>query len=289
VSKLDGYFINLDRSEDRRISMNERLAAVGLENVIKRFPAIDGWVDGPFDNRGENGVWACRRSHEQAILQSDENAATVVLEDDAELSHYLPHVINEGAIAGIIHNYPELDMFFLDCSPFFDQIPLLLRAADENMKRRSGIDAGQNRHEVTGVAFPDARSVYAYCATGYVVLPQGKRTLRRLFNSGVDSRYPVDIMYRDWISQGELKANLTVPFLATADYMSDSTIHYRSLDQNQLLGVDENRLASAVRRLLFGGDPKIDVAMIEKLLSESSASPEFRLGMKIYDSLHKNR
>lgn len=67
MNKLDDYFINLERSGDRRASMIRQIDELGLSHFIQRFPAVDGGSEGPFDNTGQNGVWACRRSHEQVI------------------------------------------------------------------------------------------------------------------------------------------------------------------------------------------------------------------------------
>ena len=286
MNKIDGYFINLERSGDRLESMTRQLDELGCSHFIQRFPAVDGALEGPYDNTGQNGVWACRRSHENVILQSDAESATVILEDDVEISYYFPRVVNEGVVAEIIRNSPKLDMFFLDCSPFFDQFPLLIRAAERNMQNRANEDAsGADRHQVNGIAFPDARSVYAFCAAAYVVTPKGKATLRRLFEAYPHAHMPIDIMYRDWIASGELKANITVPFLATPKYMIPSTIEYSEVDQSQLLDERKGRLTGAVRRMLFAGDPNIDANAIEPLLCDSIGSPEYRLTMRIYESL----
>ncbi|SAK84304.1 hypothetical protein AWB80_05618 [Caballeronia pedi] len=219
-------------------------------------------------------------------MESDQDAATIILEDDVELSRYLPEVVNEGMIEHIIGNHPGIDMFFLDCAPFYDQVPQLIRAAERGLSNRAKADSNSaDRHAVTGLSFPNAQTIYAFCAAAYVVTPKGKATLRKLFEAGHDARYPIDILYRDWIASGALKANITVPFLATARYMSPSTIAYQELDQSQQLNQRSVMLTSAIRRLLFAGNPALDVNAIEPLLCESRDSSEYRLGMRIYESL----
>ncbi|GJH25438.1 hypothetical protein [Caballeronia novacaledonica] len=267
--------------------MQSQLEEIGLAQYFQRFRAVDGACDGPFDTVGQNGVWACRRSHERIILESDQDAATIILEDDVELSRYLPHVINEGVIENIIATHPGIDMFFLDCAPFQDAVPQLMRAAEANMPGRKQEDSnGADRHEMVGVAFPNAHAVYAFCSAAYVVTPKGKETLRKLFEAGPDIRYPIDILYRDWIASGALNANITVPFLATPRHMSTSTIAYDELDQSQHLSERKGTLMSAIRRLLFAGDPALDVSAIEPLLlCESRDSSEYRFAMRIYESM----
>jgi GR25 family glycosyltransferase involved in LPS biosynthesis len=283
---IDGYFINLERSHERFSFLSKQIADRGLADVIKRFPAVDGRNEGPFDNVGDNTVWACRRSHEKIILEGDPDSATVIIEDDVELSDHLPNIINRPTMQHIVETYPHLDMFFLDCCPFYDYVPLLLRQAESNMARVD-TEHGARHHEVTGLGFFNAQNIYAFCTAGYVVLPKGKATLRRLFAESPDIRYPIDILYRDWISSGKLKANITVPFLVTPTYMNESTISYQELDQSQLLPDRQIRLISAVRRLVFGGNPNLDFDQIEPLLSTVlKESAEFQFGMKIYQSLY---
>jgi GR25 family glycosyltransferase involved in LPS biosynthesis len=286
VTRLDGYFINLDRSKDRLASLVKQFEVIGCGDLFERFPAVDGRKDGPFDNPGENGVWACRRSHESAILQSDPETATVILEDDVELSLHFTDVVNEGTINHAIENYRDLDMFFLDCAPFFDQMPFLIRQAEELMPKRKEVDAStEHRHLTSGFAFPGARGLYAYCAAAYVVTPKGKAKLRELIESSRDSRNAIDILFRDWISAGNLNAHVSVPFVATPAPENISTIDYDHIDLSQQLSRRENILSSAVRRMLFAGDPRIDAAEVEALLHQTVQSAEYRLSMRIHDAL----
>jgi hypothetical protein len=68
--------------------------------------------------------------------------------------------------------------------------------------------------------------------------------------------------------------------------MSASTIAYDELDQSQHLSERKGTLMSAIRRLLFAGDPALDVSAIEPLLlCESRDSSEYRFAMRIYESM----
>jgi GR25 family glycosyltransferase involved in LPS biosynthesis len=286
VNKLDGYFINLDRSTDRLAALTKKIEASGCSDLFQRFPAVNGATEGPYDNLGDNSVWACRRSHETIVLQSDPESATVILEDDVDICRQFPQVINLGTISHAIGMFPDMDMFFLDCMPYYNHLPGLIKEAEQSLtNRRVPNVVIEHRHDLGGVAFPNAKDIYAFCTAGYVVTPKGKVTLRRLFESGIDYRYPIDMMYRDWIRSGELNVHLTVPFLVSPQHMGPSTIAYDKIDPSRLLDHRENILGSAARRLLFAGDTNIDLAVIEDMLAETEESEEYRLAMRIHAAL----
>jgi GR25 family glycosyltransferase involved in LPS biosynthesis len=283
--KLDGYFINLDRSADRCASMQQQLDELGFGHYIKRFAAIDGRALGPFATTGANGVWACRRSHEEVIRQASDTSATIVFEDDVEISRYFSSSIHEGSVAQLVERAPQLDVIFLVCCAFFQQIPLLLATAEQQFRRRAGTDlTDADRHAPHGIALLDAKSVYAYCAAAYIVTPKGKATLRRLFDETTNAAIPIDILYRDWIASGALNAIITVPFLAKPEFTNTSTIAYEELPESDRISVRACDLTGAVSNLLFAGDADLDLNALESVMRETDDSPEYRLGMRIYDA-----
>ncbi|WP_250471994.1 glycosyltransferase family 25 protein [Caballeronia sp. GAFFF1] len=280
---LDGAYINLDRSEARRLVMERQLQDLHCENWIRRFAAIDGTADGPFDNAGQNSIWACRKSHIALIESSDKDSLLLVLEDDVELSRYFASLVNQATMHSFAKAHANTDILFLDCVSFNAQVPFLLAQSDERMKNRLQSGSETERHHFEGVSILDAHGIYAYCTASYVVTPKGKRVLRHLFANEPDSNVPIDILFRDWIAAGRLNANITVPFLATPQFKNESTISYESL-QSSSLDEKEGRLANAIRRLLFAGEHRLDMAEVNALIADVSRSPEYDLGMKLYQS-----
>ncbi|MDR5771132.1 MULTISPECIES: glycosyltransferase family 25 protein [unclassified Caballeronia] len=281
---LEGRFINLERSQERRQSIEAQLKQLGCADWITRFPAIDGRANGPFDNAAENSVWACRQSHTEAILNSEDDSAVLILEDDVELSRYFPSILNEATLNGFVDSFPNCDVLFLDCVAFRAQTPYLLSLAEGRLKNRLRSDALEvERHALSTVSIIDARGVFAYCAASYVVTPKGKKTLHRLFSDDKDANAAVDILYRDWIASGQLNANITVPFIATPEFQNISTIPYEQFKFLHL-NMSDALLANAIRRLLFAGEHRLDMAKIAVMIGETESSPEYTLGMKLYET-----
>lgn len=119
IIKFHASNINLSASHDRRVNIEAQLAEIGYQDHISRFPEIDGATSGPFDNIGKNGVWACRRSHEEVISRALEESATVVFEDDVQISRHFPDVVNESLMGQFVQNSPETDMLIFYCCPFY--------------------------------------------------------------------------------------------------------------------------------------------------------------------------
>src|SRR5436309_5674 len=89
-----GFYINLDRSVERRAALEAQLASLKILDRYARFPAIssaDVTSKSPLLKPEQT---ACFWSHYRALLQAKGSPACVhILEDDAVLSRYLPQVI----------------------------------------------------------------------------------------------------------------------------------------------------------------------------------------------------
>ena len=279
--QFDGYFINLDRSQDRRESMEAQLARFGYQDRIVRFPAVDGLEHGPFDNAGNNGIWACRQSHERAILNAPADTATVVLEDDVELSSLFPAIVNDRVLAAHIGNNPELDLMILDCCPVYDRAPTLLLEAEKRMKRRADPRLhDDDRYWFDNVTLCNAKETYEFCSAAYIVTPKGKRTLRTLFSLMQDKAIAVDMLFRHWFRFDGLSGQLVVPFVATPRYMSASTISYDALE-SPVIDETSGLAIGGVRRLLFAGDSNLDMNEMNALIGTELRSPEYKLGVEL--------
>jgi GR25 family glycosyltransferase involved in LPS biosynthesis len=277
--KLDGYFINLDRSEDRRAFMERQLAVAGCDSFIKRFSAIDGATLGQFDHPYENGIRACRASHAKIICESDPRSTTVILEDDAELSTRFPQLVNPHTLEVIERSNPDMDVLFLECYPEASRLAELLLATELRFRNRAQAGQAENeRHPMSFMTLLDAAGVYNACAMAYVVTPKGKRTMRALFDAETDPSRAVDHMYQAWTNSGAIRAILGIPFVAAPAFLP-TTISY---DLDRWPERDDVKIINLFRRLLFAGDPNINEAYLATLLAGTPAvSPEYEIGMKL--------
>jgi glycosyl transferase, family 25 len=246
---LDGFFINLDRSEPRREHMEGELRRVGIDWVT-RFSAIDGRnLVPPPECKLSAGELACFHSHLQIIETTPADSFTMILEDDVQLSDDLPLVLRPEQLEGLA----SYDVVFLDCQPFWATHTLLMMWA--SLKRQL-IDPTQLLDEtaarrVRGVDIHDASQVYCWGLQSYLVTPKGKKSLPPLLHETLDRGPPgpVDILFKHAMSDGRLKGAVLMPFLATPllESHEGTTIEQRSLSSDKLA------IVSAIRRMLFAG------------------------------------
>jgi hypothetical protein len=261
--------------------METQLARFGYQDRIVRFAAVNGIEEGPFDNAGKNGIWACRQSHEQVIANAAADTATVVLEDDVELSALFPTLINEQVLSTYLGNNSELDLLILDCCPMANSVARMLLEAERRMKGRADPQLhGDDRYHFDNVSLLDARDAYGFCSAAYIVTPKGKRTLRALFSSMEDKAVAVDMLFRHWLQFGGLSAQLIIPFVATPKYMSASTISYDVLE-SPVIDETVGKALSGIRRLLFAGESGLDMNEINALIGAGARSPEYKLGVEL--------
>jgi GR25 family glycosyltransferase involved in LPS biosynthesis len=283
---LDGYYINLDRSPERRSSMDIQLRDFGLANLVSRFVALDGHSEGPFRSKLENAIHACRQSHELVLSQSTPHAATLILEDDVEISSTLANVIHNGEIRRHLENTPAIDILFLDCAPMWAATPkLILLAERAKTSDAQSDDLIPNLSEPRTIFMIDSKDVYAHCAAAYVVTPQGKKKLENLFSDANHKNWPIDQLYRKLVQEGSIVSELVVPFLATPRLdLKSSMVSPDEAHGGELMDKEESFWAAATRRLLFAGAHGLNLTSLAEDLSKAlpPTSREYDLVLRIF-------
>src|SRR5262249_24621071 len=100
-----GFFINLDRSVERRASIESQLAQHGLAATYSRFPAIDGQQLKPVLAVGAAEI-ACFRSHCGALKRAREQGGSAhIIEDDVVFSEHVARTINSIQSNGALDQY----------------------------------------------------------------------------------------------------------------------------------------------------------------------------------------
>ncbi|MDP9876885.1 GR25 family glycosyltransferase involved in LPS biosynthesis [Variovorax boronicumulans] len=244
---MQGCYINLERSNERRAAMDAQLQRLGLANV-RRHTAIDAQALAPGNTAITPGERACFLSHTEALARANPDEALLVLEDDAQLSEALPAVLRSGALAQL--EAEGCDIAFLECQPVTSTQHLL--ALWHSLQRRLPPQgSGAPRHALTGIDFLDARTLYNWGAVAYVVTPKGLRVLPALLQEAITHgpSQPYDLTLGSFLRDGRLQGVVLSPFLATPAWGS----HADSTLGSPAESAAHDVLGGALRRLFFAG------------------------------------
>ncbi|MGQ2998325.1 glycosyltransferase family 25 protein [Variovorax sp.] len=243
---MNGCFINLQRSGDRRTAMEAQLRALGIEGVA-RFEAIDAATlpAAPADAATSAGERACFLSHARALEGAPPDGFFLVLEDDALLSRALPPLLRPEALAQLA----DWDLVFLECLPYTSAPGLL--ALWQALKKQLPADPAAPRDAIAGIEVLDARGLYNWGAVAYLATPKGLRALSPLLREAL-AEGPVqafDMALNRWVAEGRLRAAVLAPFLATPRLES----HAHSTIDDRPRAAENDALGGALRRLFFAG------------------------------------
>jgi GR25 family glycosyltransferase involved in LPS biosynthesis len=232
---LHGFYINLDRSVERRRAFEAQIAACGLPYPVERFPAIDGQARGGCPAglaAAEYGVWL---SHIEILRRSVDGAHHLhVMEDDVQLSDRLP------LLSHFIANLDATtqgawDLLYLDAT--------LVEIADM-YQMFEWTQLARGKDTVYVCAMPSAFTVYG--AMSYVVNARAKRRVLDFLERQLPAGQAFDSVLAYGIQSAELRAFVTAPFVTSSSEL-------------QLAGTvqeydDEKLLAFHLfRKLCFGG------------------------------------
>lgn len=239
---MDGYYINLDRSPERRSAMEAQLAGLGM-SWVTRFAAIDGARVAPPAHCGISaGEFACFASHAQVITAPSPGGFRLVLEDDVEIARDLPAIVQGFGLAQL----EAYDLIFLDCQPQLNATAIMTLW---NCLRTHRVDATAGR--VSGANIYNADDIYHFGATAYLVTPAGRSRLAGLLQRTIDTgpALPIDLWFAQMSHQKQLKIAVIAPFLVTPGLESyaASTLSERPAPPPEMIGMN------SLRRMFFAG------------------------------------
>jgi GR25 family glycosyltransferase involved in LPS biosynthesis len=205
-----GRFINLDRSPDRRASMEAQLQKLGLSDRYERFSAIDG----------EDGQKACFQSH--VLLLKETGCPVHVLEDDAILSAYVPSVVDFLVSSGVLDN---LDIIFTETIIGPDDV-FELRELKQLFDK--------HRADETFIV-RDVTPTYRCGSSSYLVGSKNRDRVLAVFQRGLDrGGLPFDLFIRQEAKAGNLKLGCVFPFVTSIALEAPTAIAGRSNDSARL-------------------------------------------------------
>jgi GR25 family glycosyltransferase involved in LPS biosynthesis len=240
IGAWEGYYINLDRSPDRRARVEQQLRDLGLSDRYQRLPAVDGRT---LSRRapvkpGEAGIYESHLLLLEKIAASDRPAH--VMEDDALLSDLTAPVVDEAIGRGVLDEY---DIVFTETY------------TGESI---SGIRAFRSAYQEATASGPivspdqvkvlDLATAYLAGATSYVISPRGARklapVLRQEWERGPNGE--LDLVMRHFIRKGEWRAGCFFPFVTTMD-MESAWLSFADRNDNR----DRAMLQRLVRYSFF--------------------------------------
>jgi hypothetical protein len=210
---IEGVFINLDRSPERRAEMERQIAELGLPYPVRRLAGVDGErqpVGPPPLRAGQYGCWL---SHLKALEQSiGQDEHLHIMEDDALIStalQILPEVVHslDSGSAG------EWDILYLDAT--------VVEALDMCQVfgwAKTARDDGTVRVR----AIPPVFTIYG--THSYVINSTRKAFVLDFLKRHMGQGKAIDNVMAYGIQSGQLRAFMTTPFMtAGSDLGLDST------------------------------------------------------------------
>jgi len=203
-----GYYINLDRSPDRRAAMDAQLARLGLTNRYHRFAAVDGNPVGFTSPTLTAGELGCFTSHQKLLQQTRDSAAHLhIIEDDVVLANRTAQFVDGIINAGMLDAH---DLLFTD----------MVIQSDLNFIRRARRwYASDISRDADGTATEIRFKVMPYTAsmTSYLVNRQSIGLVCDMFGRELASgaRRPIDLFIRDQVASGRLRARGLFPFITS--------------------------------------------------------------------------
>jgi hypothetical protein len=208
------------------------------------------------------GGLACFLSHLRIIETTPPDSFTFIFEDDVEFAADLPLTLH----AGQLEVFADFDLVLLDCQPrlSLETLAALWHALETRLIDPEDLEAFDAPRRITGASSFDARTLYAWGISSYLVTPKGHRTLPPLMRECLDRGPPGqwDILARDASADGRIRVAALAPFLATPllESYADTTI------DNRVQAADKLGLASAIRRMFFAGPISGVEALAQTLL-----------------------
>ncbi|QNN46714.1 glycosyltransferase [Thermomonas brevis] len=208
MSDFRGFFINLDRSADRKNALESTLERLGLNGVVKRFPAMEGDSRPSAISPNELG---CFLSHQRVIETADPERHLLVFEDDvwfpAQFQRYFQ-------IAQRLMANDTWDMVFLNMSVNFLQVSRVQRLI--RAKRQLG-DIHTPAFSQFGLN--DARGLYDFGMMAYVVRKGAQAKIGAILAEAAHGGYqqPIDNVIGAAIRTGRIKASILFPYIVGID------------------------------------------------------------------------
>jgi len=219
-----GFYINLDRSSERKALLEAQLMRLGLQHRYRRFPAAAGNALGfPNPSLTESEI-GCFISH-YLVLKQNRNCSTHlhVLEDDVIFSRFTESSIHQVISSDAMENY---DIIFLD-----SDVDVQSRNYRE-LKERYDLNVNRDSNG-TVTSFRLTPIEYIAAMSSYIVNRASIEKLLDIYEQmlHVGVTCPVDLAIRELARAGRIRIGCLFPFVTSIQLDGvNSTIVGRTSD-----------------------------------------------------------
>ena len=209
----DGYYINLDRSVERRLRFEKQIASLGLSKIYRRFTAVDGSKLQATERLKSRSVGAFLSQRNVLAGAKHKKPFVHVLEDDTIFSRQMAPAICFAIEHGI---FDRFDLIFTDIAV----------QADLNFIRILEANYGKLRGKIFADLKPSDLSLIDLSRVGFAGLPSfvlNAKCIDRLVAAydreiARGPNIPIDLFIRKEIHDRRLRAACFFPFLSTVNF-----------------------------------------------------------------------
>jgi GR25 family glycosyltransferase involved in LPS biosynthesis len=266
----EGYYINLDRSPERRALMEAQIDVHGAASRYRRFPAVDGASEGLAAPGLTSGELGCLISHFRLLDSHRDGASHLhVVEDDVVFASCTLRSVDRIIQSGLLDEY---DILFTETAVEMD--PYWCREA------RGLYKALIHRGETGAASGVEFRLVpYLGGMTSYLINRRSVRLVRDILSEELErgARHPVDILIRDAAAKGKLRVKSLFPFITT--FLPGQI--YSTVRQDDSLR--KSRLAMELLRYSFFVESDMNAAL--DLAARQLTNPDEDLHERLHGSV----
>lgn len=217
-----GYFLNLQRNEQRRNALLKNLADIGASARYQRYEAVDGRVASADHatklDPGNLGLWL---SHERLLKSSPPDQHIHILEDDAILSKRAVEVL-DGLLAHLESTMPTWELLFTDIfvQPRTDIFVLFLQKLNEF--RQTG-----------SYSIVDLANIQFACTSSLLINKSAIPKYLQILSGNWSRGLPIDLFLREQVQSRKLRAHLCLPFITSISPESNTSDIRGDMDRSR--------------------------------------------------------
>jgi GR25 family glycosyltransferase involved in LPS biosynthesis len=232
-----GFYINLDRSTQRKEEMVDQLEQLQLSSQYSRFPAADGNVLNCKESSLRKGEIGCFTSH-YLLLENNlfHQQHLHIIEDDIILSRSTAPTLRMLLDSQSFNNF---DIIFTDISLPFD--PFAIRKYKTLLDNSVEKDESGRITSIKKYTVIDLRDNFFAGTCSFVIHKNAIAKLHDLLKQEIKigPRDPIDLFIRAKVREGEIRAGCIFPFITSIrlEHATNTTISERYEDDVSVLAM----------------------------------------------------